>query len=169
MMRITVFLILFFFGSAAGQRTTISELRNLYQRAEKQEGAARDLLKLTNNFTEENPVFFGYKGAAHMMLSKHVINPFSKMSHFNKGKKIYSSAIEADPGNIELRFLRFAVQSEAPSFLGYKNNLEADKQFLLNKIEGVNDPELRKLIFDYLLSSEVIGTLEKEKLLRKSN
>lgn len=161
-----LFLVLLFImaGSGEHQGTSLSEVRNLYQKASKEERAGIKLLKLTKGFDENNPVFLGYYGAAHMIRAKYVFNPFSKMSHFNKGKNLYSQAIEADPENIELRFLRFAVQSETPFFLGYKENLEEDKKFLLSKIKRLRDLELYEMIVAYLRTSELLSPSEKEKL-----
>ncbi|MFV8838621.1 hypothetical protein [Salinimicrobium soli] len=148
----------------SGQENELSKIRNLYQRAPERETAAKELLKITEDYRKEDPVLFAYKGAAHMMMAKHVINPFTKMSHFNKGKKIYSAAIEADPKNMELRFLRYSVQSEAPGFLGYKQNVEEDKTLLLKNTKQLQDPGLKKMIVEYLLSSDGLSSAEKEKL-----
>lgn len=151
------------------QESALSRVRSLYQKAPNEEGAAKDLLRFTNDFDEGNPVLLGYNGAAHMMMAKHVVNPFSKMSHFNKGKKIYKNAILSAPENIELRFLRFAVQSEAPGFLGYKENITEDKKFLMDEVLTLKDQELRKMILDYLLASKSMSAGEKIILKEKSN
>lgn len=163
-MSILVILLMIMSTSGIEQDTALSQIRGLYQRAAEDETVGKKLLKSTEAFDENNPVFFGYYGAAHMMMAKHVINPFSKMSHFNKGKKIYTRAIQLAPENIELRFLRFAVQSKTPGFLGYKENLEEDKNFLLSQIKEVSDRELYKMIVEYLLTSKSLSVAEKEKL-----
>ena len=151
------------------QESTLSRVRSLYQKAPNEEGAAKDLLKFTTDFDEDEPVLLGNNGAAHMMMAKHVINPISKMSHFNRGKKIYKTAILSAPENIELRFLRFAVQSEAPGFLGYKENIAEDKKFLMDEVLTLKDQELKKMIMDYLLASKSMTAGEKIILKEKSN
>ena len=151
-------------NSEINQHSDLSVVRGLYQNAAEQEAAAKKLLEITREYNNQKPVLLGYKGAGHMMMAKHVINPFSKMSHFNKGKKIYTSAIAAAPKNLELRFLRFSVQAEAPGFLGYKQNIEEDKQLLLKGVGKIEDPQLKKMIMEYLLKSKEIGSAEKEKI-----
>lgn len=151
-------------NSEINQPSDLSVVRGLYQNAAEQETAAKKLLEITREYNAQKPVLLGYKGAGHMMMAKHVINPFSKMSHFNKGKKIYASAIAAAPQNLELRFLRFSVQAEAPGFLGYKQNIEEDKQLLLKGIGEIEDPQLQKMILQYLLNSGEISSIEKEKI-----
>ena len=146
------------------QQSDLSEARSLYSKASNEEKAAKDLLESLENKDTKEPVLLGYKGAAHMMMAKHVGNPFTKMSHFNKGKDIFSSAIAADKNNLELRFLRFAVQAEAPAFLGYRDNLEEDKLLLLNGVGNLEDPVLQKMILRYLNNSKGLTAAEKDRL-----
>ena len=111
---------------------------------------------------EDNALLLGYKGAAQMMMAKHVINPLSKMSHFSKGKKAFSKAIEDQPSNVELRFLRFSVQSETPEFLGYKDNLEEDKKMLFLNIDAMKDRELKKMILQFFTKAKALSQTERE-------
>lgn len=158
---ITLFL---FISTVLDQQPQISELRNLYKNAAEEEAAAEKLLEVTEDKTSANPLVLGYNGAAHMMMAKHVGNPFNKLSYFNKGKEIFTKAIEAAPDNVELRFLRFAVQAETPAFLNYKQDLEEDKEILLAKATELKDAELKRMILKYLASSKGLSDAEKEKL-----
>jgi hypothetical protein len=142
----------------------LSEIRSYYQKAAEEKTAAQKLVDLSRGGNLEDPLLYGYKGAAHMMMAKHVGNPFKKLSYFNTGKDIFSKAIEAAPKNVELRFLRFSVQAEAPAFLNYKQNLEEDKNILLAQTANLGDAELKQIILSYLLSSKELSDSEKEKL-----
>ena len=85
-----------------------------------------------------------------MIMAKHVFNPFSKLSYFNKGKLILEKAIQAEGKNVELRFLRYSIQTNVPAFLGYKSNLKNDYNFLKQAIPGIKDSVLKKIITSYL-------------------
>ncbi len=163
-MNFIIILILLMGSSAANQDSELTVIRQLYKNAAEQEAAGKRLMAMTKDYEVQQPVLFGYKGASHMMMAKHVGNPFSKLSHFNKGKKIFTAAIEEDPGNPELRFLRFSVQAEAPGFLGYKENLQEDKKLLLQKVYDIKDPGLKKMIRDYLLTSKAVSETERERI-----
>lgn len=163
-MQLILIFLMFMGNTDPNGQSQLSVIRDLYQRAADQESAAKKMFELTQNYTVQDPVLYAYKGAGHMMMAKHVINPFSKMSHFNKGKKIYSAAIAKAPRNLELRFLRFSVQAEAPGFLGYKQNIEEDKQLLVKGVKEIGDADLQKMIMDYLLKSKGVSKTEKEKL-----
>lgn len=102
----------------------------------------------------------GYYALASMMLAKKYKNPFTKLSYFNKGKTLLEDAIENDKGNIELRFLRFAVQNEVPPILLYFNNMEEDKEMLDDFIRKNTSPLANRIItyfnkknIDYMMAS----------------
>lgn len=156
--------LLFLMAGTMTQEYDLAEVRKLYNRAANEEKAAEELLESLEKSEIDDPVFFGYKGAAHMMMAKHVGNPFKKMSHFNKGKDIFDNAIAADKQSLELRFLRFAVQAEAPGFLGYRDNLEEDKIMLITGVREIKDTVLQKTILKYLRTSKGLSAAEKKAL-----
>ena len=78
----------------------------------------------------ESPTAEGYFALSTMMLAKVYKNPFTKLSYFNKGKNILESSIKSYPHNVELRFLRYAVQAKVPAILLYFNDMEDDKEVL---------------------------------------
>lgn len=157
-------IIFFLLVTAPVQEISTSRIRTLYKLAAEQREAAEKMLVLLEPYGRDAPLYLGYKAAAHMMMAKHVGNPFSKMSHFNKGKEMFSSAIESDKDNIELRFLRFSVQSEAPGFLGYNDELEEDKKMILKGLGTLDEDELKKMIVNYLLVSKNVTANEKDLL-----
>ena len=156
--------LVFFMTTQFPQQSNLSEVRNLYKAAASSEKAAEKLLKMTAEEKTKNPLMMGYHGVAQMMMAKHVGNPFKKLGYFNKGKDFFSVAIEADPDNVELRFLRFTVQAETPGFLNYKQNLREDKNILLGRVQTQKDEELREMIKSYLLSSKEVSASEKDAL-----
>jgi hypothetical protein len=144
---------------------SITEVRILYQKAPFDENSCKELVEILSAFTEKNnPLYLGYKASGTMMMAKHVMNPFSKLSYFNKGKKMLELAIEADRKNIELRFLRFEAQTHIPSFLGYKENIEEDKKFLLDSFSKITDKALNDFMRPALLKSGYLTASEKQQL-----
>jgi DNA mismatch repair ATPase MutL len=63
---------------------------------------------------------------------------------------LIEKAFGRDSLNLEIRFIRFAIQRNLPSFLRYHDELERDKQFLLINTRYSNDPELKEMILNYL-------------------
>jgi hypothetical protein len=122
-------------------------VRSMLEKATTEERTCRKLIEILQPYNKENgTLFFGYRACATMMMAQFVFNPFSKISYFKKGRNMLESAIAADPGNVELRLLRFCTQMDIPSFLGYNDNLKEDKVFLLNSLSSVKDKELKEMI-----------------------
>jgi hypothetical protein len=120
-----------------------------------------DQFKNVNN--KSLPILLGFKAISEMVLCKHLINPISKLSHFRKGKQYLETAIAASPRNPELSFFRFTTQSNVPTLLNYKADLNADKGVLINylKSPGTNpDLDLFKRIRNYMLTSKYCSAEE---------
>ena len=92
----------------------------------------------------------GYLAAYEILWAKHMGNPFSKLGQFKKGKKLLESIIMRYPDNIDLRFIRWSVQTHAPSFLNYDKDRLRDKEFLVKNLCKLPNPEGRKIIYTYL-------------------
>ena len=79
-------------------------------------------------------------------MAKHAVNPLSKYSYFNKGKKALDNAVSKDPNNLEIRFMRYISQEQTPAFLGYNKDLKSDKTFILAEYKKSKDEDLNKRI-----------------------
>lgn len=62
-----------------------------------------------------------YKGAGKTMHADCLRSPGKKLKSFKQGRELLDKAVDADPGNAEIRFIRYMVQDGAPSFLNYDN------------------------------------------------
>ena len=66
-----------------------------------------------------------------------------------KGKENIEEAIRKEPNNTELRFIRLSVQKNAPSFLGYKSNVQEDTDFIKKRLREF-DSEILDLTLSLL-------------------
>src|SRR5690606_4592681 len=108
-----VFLFTFSFSTpSANSSLTLPQIRAMYIKANDHEKTCKEMIALLKPYNEENnPLFMGYTAGANMLRAKHVINPISKVSWFNKGKKTLETAIKADIKDVDLRCPRFGIQS----------------------------------------------------------
>jgi hypothetical protein len=142
-----------FIGSA--NTPEIEDVRLLFHKAESSQRVCTELIELLQPFNEENNVLFlGYRASATMLMAKHLINPFSKLSYFKKGKLMLEKAIQFDRKNVELRFLRYTIQTNVPSFLNYYSNKENDRLFLIQSLTRLNDQKLKSIISSYLKTNK---------------
>jgi hypothetical protein len=149
-MKILVWICLLYMHTS--QTFDMNRIRSLYRSAPtaKQDAIQlQDLLKGVNNNTAV-PVLVCYKGASEMIQAKYAFNPFTKWEKFSKGKQLLQQAISRDTLDLEMRFIRFSIQSNLPGFLGYHDELNTDKRFLAENTKKTKDPELKKMISNYL-------------------
>ncbi len=130
---------------------SLEGLRVLYSRAAISEDTCRTLIKTLGSYTVKNePLLAGYRGAATMIMARHAFNPVTKLRHFRQGRALLEEAIAEAPHDAELRYLRYSIQTNCPSFLGYKDNLQDDRQLLLAYAREGEDNELKHMISAYL-------------------
>ncbi len=110
---------------------------------EEMEKLLQQLAKLPN-ITENR----AYKGALLMKLAHYVEPPSEKLKLFKKGRKLLEDEIAEHPQNVEYRFLRLAIQENAPKILNYSNNISDD---ILVIEQGMTDLEknIRQAVIDY--------------------
>lgn len=146
----------------------INTVRKLYLKAgNKRENTAEFINYFKHNKATTN-LLRAYHGTALAMqadLEKGIMNKYNR---FVEGRDILEEAIQTNPRDAELRYLRFAIQINIPKILGY-NNLEEDKNYLLQNIDSIAEidhKELQGVVYKTLLISELL-TEEEEELVTK--
>ena len=99
-----------------------------------------------------------------MMQAKYGFNPISKLRRFKKGKTLIEEAVKKQPDNLEIRFLRLAIQTNLPAFLNYSDNIIEDEKYLLANIQTIKNKNLKQDILKYLLASKHCSAEEKKEL-----
>jgi hypothetical protein len=128
------------------------EYRALMKTGENSEKSAKTLIeKSTLAYKQTNrPIYAGFLAVGQFFMAKHVFNPFKKMSYFNEGKLNLENAVKSDPKNVEIRLMRLITQEKAPKFLGYSDNISADRNFLIKEYLHSTDADLKMYIKNYL-------------------
>lgn len=134
-----------------GFSQNLKEFRALLQKGENSEVYSKTLLEKSKKEYEESkkPIFEALYAVGNFFMAKHVGNPISKYSYFNKGKKLLENAVKREPKNLEIRFMRYLCQEKTPKFLGYNNDLETDKKFVLSEYKNCDDEDLVSFIKKY--------------------
>ena len=162
-----LFIVIAMLGGNNAYTNTPSEkvVRDLFKKAAKEESSCKTLVSILEKYNEKNnPLMAGYRACATMMLANYTFFPINKLQKFSEGKDLLEKSIKSDPENIELRFLRFTVQNKSPNFLGYNKEIDGDKTFILNSIAKIDNPELKKIIIDFLSGCDRLTINEKNKI-----
>lgn len=161
----TSFLLLFsllFFNSSP----SIDAVREAYKAAASNKNMVDNLYQLTSSISnQDKPELIVYKGAAIALKAKYAKTIKAKKEGFITGVTIVNKTIENNPNNIEARFVRLTIQENTPKFLGYKNNLEDDKNFIVKQFAYIKSNTLKKYLKEYISQSKVFTNEEKKLIL----
>ena len=165
--RITqVVLLLFFSVSYLGAQSSTSpllvEARKTMPKAFEDEKTCQELYNSLKIVKNPEPLLKGYVGAVNIAMSKH--SPLlDKRNYLKTGTGLLESAIKEKPNTLELLFLRMTIQINLPSFLGYDDNIESDKKFVLENYSSAPDP-LRQRIINFINKSDYFSSEEKARV-----
>jgi hypothetical protein len=171
---LSLFLVLLVCCSAWADSThyRVSELRNQYWEASKEEAAAKRFHKKMSAYQEDDPVVLAYKAASEAVMAKHVWNPYSKLKQLKMANAIFEEAVALDKDNPEIRFLRFTVEHYVPRYLNLSPHVQEDKKMIISSLQAhpnsnLSEP-LARTMRDFMLTKDHC-TAEEKKLLRNIN
>lgn len=148
-MKKLVLLFLMFFGFMNAQ--SLVEFRGYLQKGENSEEVSKTLISKSKLAfeTTKKPIYEAFWAVGNFFMAKHSGNPISKYSYFNKGKKLLEDAVKKEPNSLEIRMMRYISQEKTPRFLGYNENMKADKDFILKNYKNSDDENLVIFIKKY--------------------
>lgn len=159
-------LFLLFFVLSVGS-DDLKKMRYDYNNMSKSEAVVEHLLETSKNSTQvSESLKTAYYAAGEMASAQFMFSPVSKINAFNSGKKKLEAAITKDPENIEIRYIRYTIQANAPGFLGYTKNVKTDREYIIKNLKGVktSDVELFSHICAYFLTREKLTDAEKKQI-----
>ncbi|HET8963249.1 MAG TPA: hypothetical protein VFM99_05095 [Chitinophagales bacterium] len=125
-------------------KLSLDDIRRNYQLAVDNKSICRNMIDQLGDNTGDN-VQLAYRGAFQTIWAHHTYNPVSKFNTFNAGKDNIEKAVALSPYNVEIIFIRYSIQKNCPSFLGYKSNMQSDRNFLQNNLNNITSAELKKM------------------------
>jgi hypothetical protein len=134
----------------------------MMDKAYKSEADATVMMEYLEKIQAPTATEKAYKGTLYMLMADRAYFPWSKLRHFQTGASLIEEAAKMNPDNIEVRYLRFASQTHAPSFLGYNDYLDEDKKAILTAFANLKDADLKKRIKVLLHTSKHVTETEKQ-------
>ena len=141
----------------------LSHLREEYPKANSSEAITDQLYEKLSSVNDSDPmVLVAYKGAVSTLKAKYAKGIKNKKEFFKAGKSLLESAVQADPKNIEIRCLRLSVQENSPKIVGYKNDMDEDKKFILDHYKHTDSKEVKEFVKNYVHQSPMFEDFEKQ-------
>jgi len=144
----------------------MEEIRVKYLLATTDVTACNELYNALKGKSDDTDLLSGYEGGVTMLMAKNTDNLVKKADYFKTGKKLLEDAISQNSNNIELRFLRFAIQENLPPILNYNKNLDEDRNYIIKYLPMLELRNLKKAIAAYMIKSEKTSEKEKASLKR---
>jgi hypothetical protein len=166
---VRVILIIFLFHSVSeAAEPSVNNLRQELFALNQNSGMAPDLLAKLEQIENPSSLIIAYKAVCEAHIAKVVSNPFEKYSYLQMANKHLSHAIDLDNYNIEIRFLRYAVQVQTPKILGFRRNVGEDKKIIMNSFTSFDwskiDRKVIHYIYDFMMENSECGEYEKARL-----
>ncbi|MFA6085030.1 hypothetical protein [Mucilaginibacter sp.] len=115
--------------------------------------ALNDQIEIVKGSSQTNKE--GYEGALLMRKAGKVHGPKKKLGLFKEGRIKLETAIMADTDNTELRFLRLAIEENAPKIVKYRGDIEKDKLIIKKNFKTLSQA-VQHAIIDYCKKSKVL-------------
>jgi hypothetical protein len=159
----SVFIALIFSATIAfaqqNHTSLLSEARKELPKAFENEKDCTTLYNKLIQVKNPEPILKGYVGASSIAMARHA-SLFDKRGYLKPGIELLEKAIKEKPNNTELLFIRLTIQLNLPSFLGYNDNIDSDKKFVLANYQ--NTPQvMRERISKFIKDSEHFTPEEK--------
>ncbi|HEY0244228.1 MAG TPA: hypothetical protein VGC01_01585 [Mucilaginibacter sp.] len=97
----------------------------------------------------------GYEGFLLMRKAGLIGKPAEKLKLFKAGRIKLETAIAGDEENVEYHFLRLIIEEKAPKIVKYHNDLETDKEIIINAYKNL-PAVVQQAIIDYSKTSKVL-------------
>ena len=113
----------------------------------------------------QDPLTQAYVAYFTALKARHVTSPYEKIKHVRSFDLTIKKAVALAPNNLEIRFLRFSIQDQLPTYLGYSKELAVDKKMILQQIQShkVDVPAtFKKDMKAVLLNSKTLSIAEKK-------
>jgi hypothetical protein len=111
-------------------------IRQVFLEASQKFLALKDLEQLLETSEKkDSPLFLAYKAATLALYAKYSLVPAMKLSYFLQANGLLEQAIAENPENIEIRFIRFAVEHHLPAAASnYALHLREDKKIIIENL-----------------------------------
>jgi hypothetical protein len=151
-------LLLLFFGLLpsvfALQNYDVKELRRLLNEGNENKKAAGQLYQKVGEYSGEDGLILAYKASAYGLRAKHSGNPLKKLKSIKASSRIFTQAVQKDGSNLEIRFMRYAVEYNTPKSLDLSTHVNEDKTILISALKQYPSsgftPETAKIARDFL-------------------
>ncbi|MFK7952122.1 MAG: hypothetical protein AB8B73_04700 [Ekhidna sp.] len=129
---------------------SLQDARSSFHKAVMKPDASREFHETMESDLDRSATLLAYQAVSEALLAQVIWNPFSKLSQVMKYDRIMQEAVMNDPDNIEIRFLRLAIEVNLPDFLGMSEHIQEDRDMIVQNMSEVRTMNLEKSYGQYI-------------------
>ncbi len=176
-----IIIILFFtqnLNATAISNSDLQFLRTTYYSAVENEND----IELLNSFIKSQfgndinnypALILAYIAGIEALNSKHSFWITTKYKYLVKSMELFNKAVEKDPDDLEIRFMRFSILHYVPGIVGYSNERESDLNTIYNlliKRKQTSVPnDIQLGMVQFLIDSDRLDEKQTSELLKLKN
>ena len=141
--------------ASKAQELTLDELRHQFYLTTLDYKHAFPLIEKLQAIENPSALQLAYHAATEAILAKPGWNIFKKIHHLRNSRSYFNQAVEIDMTDLEIRFLRLAVEHHIPKYLGFSKHIDKDKMVIMDNIELFSMKQLPQEITDYIITFSI--------------
>jgi hypothetical protein len=130
-------IITIFHPPSQGQGEKLEQVRELFKKAGHDDRYIPEFYNKMHHSDTSHYLYKAYFHVSQAMMAKFTSNLILKRSYFRSGRNGLEVVIRNHPDELELRFIRFMLQINIPSWLSY-DNIETDILFFNTRGNNMN-------------------------------
>ena len=142
-------LVLLFFFNFSNAQSDKEDIRKVFILSTDSYQKCSQLYKMSSERVSISPIYHSFNIISKILESKYLRNPVKKVKVFKENTKLLDSLLVSHPKNLEIRFLRYSIQLNAPKILGYTNFVKEDYEFIMKNMSHA-DEDLKKIITSFM-------------------
>jgi hypothetical protein len=154
--------------SSFAEEFNMKELRETLRTASDTKANSTKLFEKVGGYSGEDAVLISYKAAAHAIKAKFATNPLKKLKFIKASARIFEEAVQRNNKDLEIRFVRYAVETQTPAKIKLSKHVEEDKNMLMQAIRDYPKsgfhPDVARLARDFLKQNCSCSEEEKKEL-----
>ncbi len=133
------------------QAQSLSAIRRSFHQAVLDPDNTEAFHSFVDEIKSTNATIKAYQAVSEAMMARVIWNPLSKLSQVRKYNRMMNIAVAEDIENVEIRFLRLAIEYNLPKFLGYSVHLVEDKDLIVSNLSRIDRLKIDSSFGRYIL------------------